>query len=154
MIIAGIIAGLSGIQFKWCRKEAIITKKGFFGRVDRADRSALILLVTSLVCAYCMLQLLSFLAINTFSANPANALTGVQSILINAGAISLLLLAMPGRNKEILTTAVFIIIIGAFKVFGYDLFKSNGIPLVLSVLSFGGVAAVGSVVLSRWSRNS
>ncbi len=153
LIIAGVIAGLSGHQFFWCRKEPLVTETGFFGSFDRSDRSAIVLLAASLVSGYSMLHLSSFLALSAFSADPVNALKGMQSILINGGAISMLLLAMRNRNKEILTTAVVLIIIGAFKVFGYDLFRSNGIPLVLSVLSFGGVAAVGSVVLSRWSRN-
>lgn len=153
MITAGVIAGLSGSQFLWCRKELFVTENGFFGRVDRADRSAILLLITCLVCSYTVLHLASFVILSAFSADPLNTLKGVQSILLNIGAILLLFLAMLNRNKEILTTAVIVIIIGAFKVFTYDLFKSNGIPLVLSVLSFGGVAATGSVILSRWSRN-
>ncbi len=152
MIVAGIIAGLSGSQFLWCRKEKLMTENGFFGNFDKSDRSALALLFTSLISGYLMLHLLASLILGTFSSDPINTIKGVQSILINFGAISLLLLAMPKRNKELLTTAVLIIIIGAFKVFAYDLFKSNGIPLVLSVLSFGGVAAIGSVIMNRWSK--
>lgn len=145
MGVTAIIAGLSGSQFLSCRR-----KQG--GHV--ADRSAVILLATSLISGFFTLHLLAFQFVSVFSVDPVNTLKGVQSVILNTGAIFLLFMAMPGRNKEILWSAVIVIIIGAFKVFGYDLFKTSGIPLVLSVLSFGAVAAVGSVLLSRWSRTS
>ncbi len=152
LTVTGIIAGLSGWQFLWCRRkqgsDVVELQEGRQG----GDRSAVLLLATSLISGFFTLHLLAFQIVGIFSADPVNTLKGVQSVIINTGAIFLLFMAMPSRNKEILWIAVVVIIIGAFKVFGYDLFKTSGIPLVLSVLSFGAVAAVGSVLLSRWSR--
>ncbi|MHC4919582.1 MAG: hypothetical protein ACYTKC_08290 [Planctomycetota bacterium] len=39
-------------------------------------------------------------------------------------------------------------------MFTSDLFTAHGVPLVLSVFSFGMAAAVGSVVLGRWQRST
>ena len=41
-------------------------------------------------------------------------------------------------------------VLGMFKSFIFDLFGIKGMPLVLSVFSSGVVAAVGSVVSTRW----
>jgi hypothetical protein len=43
-------------------------------------------------------------------------------------------------------------VVGCLKVFLVDLFSGSGLPLVLSVLSFGVVAMVGSIIMGRWPR--
>jgi hypothetical protein len=45
-----------------------------------------------------------------------------------------------------------VILLGAGKVFLFDLFKMKGVPVMLGVLSFGLAAAVGSWVLGNWQR--
>jgi hypothetical protein len=46
--------------------------------------------------------------------------------------------------------AIVVGILGMLKSFVFDLFGIKGMSLVLSVFSSGVVAAVGSVVSSRW----
>jgi len=82
---------------------------------------------------------------------PGNALLGAQSVIINLGAIVLMVSGLRRKNKEILYTGIGVVVIGACKALGYDLFKVHGLPLVFSVFSFGLAAAVGSMSLSRWS---
>ncbi len=147
----GILAVLSGAQYYWCRKNPISCHAGFFAVMDKADRSRIVLLAVSLVSGFCMLQIASFEILALYEGDSTNVLRGVQSILINLGAALLLLMASSGRSREILNVAVLVIVIGAFKVFGYDLFRAHGVPLVLSVLSFGVAAAVCSTVMSRWT---
>lgn len=150
--VTGILALVSGVQYYWCRKNPVSCHGGFFAMVDREDRSGVVLLAVSLISCFCMLQIASFQVLTAYTGDSVNVLTGIQSILINTGAVFLLLLAIRNRSKEILGVAVVVIIIGAFKVFGYDLFATDGVPLVLSVLSFGVVAAACSTVMSRWSQ--
>lgn len=64
--------------------------------------------------------------------------------------MALMLIALPKKNKEVMGMAIIVVIIGAMKVFGYDLFESHGVPLVMSVFSFGALAAVGSIIIKRW----
>jgi len=151
IITAGIITILGISQYIWIRNNPHQYQVGFFTVVDKADYTGIILLVSGLISGFSMLHLIGSQTVSAMSENPANNLMGIQSLLINFGAISLLIIALIKQKKEILTTAIILIIIGAGKVFLYDLLKSQGIPLVLSVLSFGGVAAVGSVTMKRWS---
>ena len=75
-----------------------------------------------------------------------------QSVLINAAAISLIVLAYLRQNKEIRNVAILVTIVGALKVFLYDLFGTHGLPLVFSVFSFGMAAAVESLALGKWQK--
>ena len=48
---------------------------------------------------------------------------------------------LKGRNKELIIVAGIVALIGASKVFIFDMFGIKGVPLVLSVFSTGVVAA-------------
>ena len=64
-----------------------------------------------------------------------------QSLIINIAALVLMAIALKGRNKEIILIASIVALIGAGKVFIFDMFGIKGVPLVLSVFSTGVVAA-------------
>ena len=57
------------------------------------------------------------------------------------------------RNKELRNVAVVITVIGAAKVFLMDMVQLKGMPLMISVFSFGLLAALASLVLGRWNRS-
>jgi hypothetical protein len=48
--------------------------------------------------------------------------------------------------------AILVTLIGAIKVFLYDLIGIHGLPLVFSVFSFGMAAAVESLALGKWQK--
>ena len=150
--VAGSLAVMSAFQYQWSRKHPISCSIGFFAMFDPKDYSAVVLLLAALVNGFCMLQLVAYDLLSS-AADPANALLGAQSVFINIGAIGLMVFGLWKKDREILYTAMGVVVIGAFKALGYDLFKAHGIPLVASVFSFGAAAAVGSVVLSRWSQS-
>jgi hypothetical protein len=77
-----------------------------------------------------------------------------QSVLINAAAIILIAWAYLRQDKEIRNVAILVTVVGAIKVFLYDLLGTHGLPLVFSVFSFGVAAAVESLALSRWQKKS
>ena len=74
-----------------------------------------------------------------------------QSIIINLAALGLGLFAFRTRNREIRNVAILVIAVGAVKS-ASDLLGTKGVPLVLSVFSFGLAAATQSITLSRWQR--
>ena len=95
------------------------------------------------------------MAIDVFASmflnDPVNTIKCGRLIIINMAAT--FLLVMGGRRHhdlELIGTAVFLAIVGCIKVFLVDLFSTSGIPLVLSVLSFGVVAMVGSIIMGKW----
>lgn len=154
LVVATILMIMSGFHYRWSRDYPPVCSAGFFGKIDINDRSAIVLLFAALVNGFFMLTICAADIITKFTGNIDNILTGVQSIFINSGAIGLMYLGLSKKNNELLGTAVAVAILGALKVFAFDFFETHGIPLVLSVLSFGAVAAFGSMVLRRWQRNN
>ncbi|MBW6519880.1 MAG: hypothetical protein K0A99_02565 [Desulfoarculaceae bacterium] len=152
LLVVGFLAVMSAFQYYWSRKHRVNCSKGFFALMDPRDISAAILLFAALIDGFFMVQLVTYKLLAAFIADPGNALVGAQSIVINVGAMGLMIFGLLKKNREILYTAIGVVVIGGVKTIGYDLFKVHNIPLVLSVFSFAAAAAVGSVVFSRWSQ--
>lgn len=119
---------------------------------DRRDRSAVVLLLGALAGAFFTLRVLIYQGLVMFAGNGGNSFHCAQSILINLGAAGLMLIAIRRRNREIRNVAILVTIIGAANVFLYDLLRTHGMPLVLSVFTFGLVAALESIALGRWQK--
>lgn len=150
LVVATTLALISGVHYVWSRRRPLACRSGFFFAVDPADRTALFLLIAALINGFSLLQLGGYHILASVTDQQDNALKGLQSVLINGGAIGLMIAGLRKKHREIFFTALGVALLGAFKVFGFDLFKVHGVPLVISVFSFGAVAAVGSVVIGRW----
>lgn len=151
LFAAGALALGSLAQFRWCRQHPP-PPGTMFARLDGRDYSSLLLLLTGLAgCFFVGTLLLDHLA-PLFLAEPANTLRCGRSLLLNAGALALLLAGSHHHRLELIWVGVALAVLGCFKVFFVDLFRSDGLPLVLSVFSFGIVAAVGSVIMGRWQK--
>lgn len=145
------LALLASIQYRWCRKNrASASDSAYFAWIDRNDIGAIVLLLSGLVGFFGVARLLLHAGIIAGLAGGTDAFACGQSILINSGAVVLLLLSDRYRNRELLAVAGAVVLLGAIKVFIFDLFTAKGLPLVISVFSFGIVAMVCSVVCRRW----
>lgn len=149
-VTAGLLMTVTGYQFKMFRSNPP-SSLGFFRHVDRTDKSCILLLITALISCFMMLQIAGYQILLALSSTADKDLAGIQSLLLNIGAMAIFLRARKTKKKELLVIAIFLTIVNGFKVFLYDMFNTGSGPLVLSVLSFGGVAAVASLVLSKWS---
>jgi hypothetical protein len=149
LAVAGGLTILSGFHYRISRRSPLICSTGFFAKIDPKDKTAMVLLLVTLVNGFYALQLGAALALAGTGVDFEMTITGLQSVFLNGGAFLLVVLGLRWQNKEILAVALAVFIGGAGKVFGYDLFVTHGIPLMLSVFSFGAAAALGSVVLGR-----
>ena len=153
MIVTAIIAVISGLQFRWSQNNPVVCSAGIFPTLDPNNRSGTILLITSLLSTYYSLQIGTALLLTTMGieASP-DALSSSRSLLINIGAIILMVDGLRRKNSDLIIAAVVVTFLGAIKVFGHDLFNDHGLARVISIFSFGLVAAVGSVVMSKWQQ--
>ncbi len=151
VLVIGTLMTMSFLQYRWCRSH---TPPGihsaFFSWLDRKDFSAVILLLTGLISGFFLVRLGLYQVLSRTTAEFEYMFRGGQTVFINLGAVLLLLVASSRKNNEILTVAIIVGILGMLKSFVFDLFRINGMPLVFSVFSSGVVAAVGSVVSTRW----
>jgi len=150
-LIIGTLATMSFLQYRWCRRYAPpAMHSAFFSWLDKRDFSAVILLLTGLMSGFFLLRLGLYQVLTQTTADFEYMFRGGQTVFINLGAVFLLLVASRRKNTEILTVAIIVGLLGMLKSFVFDLFGIKGMPLVFSVFSSGIVAAVGSVVSSRW----
>jgi hypothetical protein len=150
-LVIGTLMTMSFLQYRWCRSHAPPTMhSAFFSWLDKKDFSAVILLLTALISGFFLLRLGLYQVLTRTSTDFEYMFRGGQTVFINLGAVFLLLVASSRKNTEILTVAIVVGILGMLKSFIFDLFGIKGMPLVVSVFSSGIVAAVGSVVSTRW----
>lgn len=153
IIPAALLAGIMLYQYQWCRWWPPQEEASFFGRFDKHDRSAVLVLLSGLISGFFMLRIALFQAIPMLPAEmQKDAFRCSQSVLINCAAIALILFAFLRKNKEIRNVAILVTVIGGIKVFLYDLMGTHGLPLVFSVFSFGMAAAVESIALGKWQK--
>ena len=150
-LVLGTLMSMSFLQYRWCRSHAPPSMhSAFFSWLDKKDFSAIILLLTGLVSGFFLMRLGLYQVLAGTTSDFEYMFRGGQTVFINLGAVFLLLLASSRKNNEILTVAIVVGILGMLKSFVFDLFGIKGMPLVFSVFSSGVVAAVGSVVSTRW----
>jgi len=150
-LVAGILVLMSVLQYRWCRTHHPPgINSAFFSWLDKKDLSAGVLLLTGLLSGFFLLRLGLYQVLFRVSADFDFMFRGGQTVFINLGAVLLLLVASRRKNVEILTVAIVVGLIGMVKSFVFDLFGIKGMSLVFSVFSSGIVAAVGSVVSTRW----
>jgi hypothetical protein len=150
-LVIGTLMTMSFLQYRWCRSNAPpAMHSAFFSWLDKKDFSAVILLLTGLISGFFLLRLGLYQVLARTTADFEYMFRGGQTVFINLGAVFLLLTASTRKNNEILTVAIVVGLLGMLKSFVFDLFGIKGMPLVFSVFSSGVVAAVGSVVSTRW----
>jgi hypothetical protein len=151
---AGLLASIILYQYLWCRWWPPSDDYSFFYRFDKNDRSAVLLLLAGLICGFFMIRIAIFQTLQTVPGGmQQDIFRCTQSVFINGAAIALVLFAYLRRDKEIRNVAILVTLVGAAKVFLFDLTGTHGLPLVFSVFSFGMAAAVESVALGKWSKN-
>jgi hypothetical protein len=150
---AGLLACIILYQYQWCRWWPPAPGSSFFARFDHNDRSAVLLLLAGLASGFYMLRIGLFQTLQIFPVvMQRDTFRCGQSVLINGAAVILILIAYLRRDKELRNVAILVTVVGALKVFLYDLLGTHGLPLVFSVFSFGMAAAVESIALGRWQK--
>jgi len=150
---AGLLALIILYQYNWCRRWPPPSESSFFNNYDSNDRSAVLLLVAGLISGFYMVRIGIFQTLHMIPGEmQRDIFRSSQSVLINGSAIAMILFAYMRKDKEIRNVAILVTLVGAIKVFLFDLLGIHGLPLVLSVFSFGAAAAIESVALGRWPK--
>ncbi|RMF45143.1 MAG: DUF2339 domain-containing protein [Deltaproteobacteria bacterium] len=151
-MVVALVALVAGVaHYRFARRNPPPEASLFFNRFDRGDRLANLVLLAGLLGGFFFGRAALYIVLHRFPGNLENAFICGQSVIINLAAMALLLLGWVKENRELRNLAILVTLVGAAKVFMVDMLSTKGVPLVLSVLSFGVVAAVESVVLARWS---
>ena len=145
------LAAAALVHYRWCRRHAPPARSPLFETYDTEDLSGAVTLLAALTGSFFLLRAIAWWIILPAGPGGPETFQCTQSIIINLAALGLGLFAFRTRNREIRNVAILVIAVGAVKS-ASDLLGTKGVPLVLSVLSFGLAAATQSITLSRWQR--
>lgn len=139
------------VHYRWCRRHVPPANSPLFDTYDKQDLSGAVTLLAALTGSFFLLRTIAWWIILPAGPGGPEVFQCTQSIIINLAALGLGLYAFRARNREIRNVAILVIAVGAVKT-ASDLLGTKGVPLVLSVLSFGLAAATQSITLSRWHK--
>lgn len=152
LIASGIAALAALYHYRWSQKNAPPEVSRLFGHYDQTDKCSVILLIAGLVAGFYQARALAHWILQKFTVYRDASFICTQSILINLAIAVLMSLALQRKSRVLRNIAILVTIIGGGKVFLVDLLGTKGLPLVLSVLSFGIVAVIESIILTRWQK--
>ncbi len=138
-------------QYRWCRRHPPPARSPLFATYDPRDVSGAVILLAALSGSFLVLRGIAGHLLAGGIGGP-DAFRCAQSIIVNVAALGLGLYAYHVRDREIRNVAILVVAAGAVGSTA-DLLAAKGVPLVLSVLSFGLAAATQSIVLSRWQKH-
>ncbi|MEJ5375923.1 MAG: hypothetical protein WHX93_05045 [bacterium] len=147
------VSFLGIVHYLWClRRPPLHVSSNFFSRYDKKHNSAILPLAGSFLSGFFVLRLLIEETLHLAPGDFSNSFGCAQSILINFSAAVLMLYAYLRADQRSRNLAILLTMVGAVKVFMFDLLQARGIPLVLSVFSFGLAALLESILLGRWQK--
>jgi len=145
------LAAVALVHYRWCRRHAPPARAPFFRTYDTEDLSGAVTLMAALTGSFFLLRAIAWWILLPAGPGGPETFQCTQSIIINLAALGLGLYAFRARNREIRNVAILVIAAGAVKSTS-DLLGTKGMPLVLSIFSFGLAAATQSITLSRWQK--
>lgn len=149
---SGVLATIAFVHYFWARLHPFQSADAVLAKLNKNDRGAGLLLIAALFSGFFTMRVGLYQVLNFLHAATHSNFDGSQSVLINVTAIVVLWLSLMKRNKELRNVAIVLTVIGAGKVFLMDMVSLKGMPLMVSVFTFGLVAAFASFVLGRWNK--
>jgi hypothetical protein len=148
---SGLLAAIGICHYLWSRRTPPPPGGAWTDRFNQGDRWAALLLVAALLSGFFTLRMGLYQGLSALHLATPRAFGSGQSLLIDLAAGALLLFSLRRRNKELRNVGVLVTLVAAAKVF-LDVVNLKGITLLISIFSFGVVAAIASLVLGRWGK--
>lgn len=148
---SGLLAVIGTYHYIWAQRTPSPAGGPWTDSFNRNDRWAALLLVAALFGGFFTLRMGLYQSLAALHLATPRAFGAGQSLLINLAAGVLLVVSLRQRSKELRNVGILVTIVAAGKVF-LDVVGLKGLSLLVSIFSFGVVAAIASVVLGRWGK--
>ena len=148
---SGLLALTGTYHYYWSRLHPPASGGPLTDRFNRDDRWAALLLVAALLSGFFTLRMGLYQTLQALNLATPFAFSSGQTLLTNLLAMALLIIGLRQHSTELRNIGVLVTMVAAGKVF-LDLFSLKGLPLLVSIFSFGMVAALASFVLGRWGK--
>lgn len=154
--VAAVLAPLPGLVLSasaWVHYRLSIAApppaSSWYGALAPTDPLRAVPLVGAVAALYHGLRSAMRPVVDALARDPSNAFAAAQSVALNGMSLALLLASQRTKNRDLGAMAAAVALLGGVKVFAADLLACRGVPLLFSVFSFGLVALVASLMLSR-----
>lgn len=148
---SALLAMIGAYHYYWSQQHPAPSGGPLTDRINSNDRGAALLLIAALLSGFFTLRMGLYQALHAFHLATPRIFGSGQSLLINLAAAALLVIGLRQRNRELRNVGILVTLVAAGKVF-LDVFSLKGMPLLISIFSFGVVMAIASYVLGRWGK--
>ena len=148
-LVFGVAAGAAVLQYSGQQRREVPGRSWFFTTVDRRDDTGTLPLLAAVAFGVLALRAGLHPLLGSFLAEPAEALSSAQSVLLSLSALGLVAVGQGRGDARVRGAGVLVLVVAGVRVFGFDLLASRGLPLVFSVLGFGVAAGGAALALRR-----
>lgn len=148
LVLAFYLATLP-IPLEWALAAAVLTGFSLWQFLLR-QKGDVVPLLAALGSAFLLLRVLAYHALQWMVTDFADEFICAQSVIINTAAVALMMISVWRRDKELRNVAIGVMVVGGLKSVVVDLLSIHGVPLVVSLFTFGLALAFDSIMLRRW----
>lgn len=149
---SALMAAIAIWHYYWCRENPPLPEMKPFQTFDKKDRGASVVLMAALLSGFFTLRVGIFQGLAMLGFRSPAAFSSGQSVLIILSSALLMYLSVKKMNRELRTIGILLLLAGACKVFLSDIMSIKGIPLMISLFTFGLAAVFNQVMNRQWSK--
>ncbi|PLY02279.1 MAG: hypothetical protein C0623_03995 [Desulfuromonas sp.] len=149
---SALMAAIAIWHYYWCRENPPTAGMETFKTFDKKDRGAAFVLVAALLSGFFTVRVGIYQGLAMLGFRSSASFSSGQSVLIIGAAAIMMYLGVRLTNRELRTIGILLLLAGACKVFLSDVISLNGMPLMVSLFSFGLCAIFIQFMNHRWSK--
>jgi len=151
---ASALMAVIGIwHYYWCRENPPTPEMKLFKSFDKRDRGAFFVLIAALLSCFFTVRVGIFQGLALVGFRSSAAFSSGQSVLIILSSALMMYLSVRKMSRELRTIGILLILAGACKVFLSDIISIKGMPLMVSLFTFGSATIFNQVMNRKWSKN-
>jgi len=147
-----LMAAIALWHYYWCCENRPLPEMKVFKSFDSNDRSVIVVLFAALLSGFFTLRVGIYQGLAMVGFRSPDAFSSGQSVLIICASALLMYLSVKKMNREFRTIGILLMLVGACKVFLIDIMSIKGLPLMISLFTFGTVAIFNQVMNRSWGK--
>jgi hypothetical protein len=150
---SALMAAIGIWHYYWCRENPPTPEMTTFQSFDKKDRGAFFVLIAALLSSFFTIRVGIFQGLALLGFRSSAAFSSGQSVLIILASALLMYLSVKKMSRELRTIAILLILAGACKVFLSDIINLKGLPLMVSLFTFGSATIFNQFMNRKWGKN-
>jgi len=150
---SAMMAAIAIWHYYWCRENPPTAGMKVFKDFDKKDRGAFFVLIAALLSSFFTIRVGIFQGLALVGFRSSASFSSGQSVLIILSSALMMYLSVKKMSRELRIIAIVLILAGACKVFLSDIISMKGMPLMVSLFTFGSAMVFNQVMNRQWNKN-